>query len=70
VPAIGFGLAWVGYTLMLLGWGKVKGYPVTVADLVVPGRLTSWPPPGAGKGIGGGKPIPPRASGSAGTVAA
>jgi hypothetical protein len=46
VPAIGFGLAWFGYAVGLLGWCKVKGYTTGFGDLVRPGKAFVWPPPG------------------------
>ena len=46
MPAIGFGLAWLGYSVALLGWCKVKGYTVGMGDLVRPSKAFVWPPPG------------------------
>jgi hypothetical protein len=46
VPAIGFGLLWSGYTLMFWGWCKVKGYDITLGEIVIPKHFTgTWPPP-------------------------
>lgn len=46
MPAVGMGIAWFGYGLGLWGFCMVKGYNVTLAQLlnpVSPYRAT-WPP--------------------------
>lgn len=46
MPAIGMGLLWGGYSLLLWGYCQVRGYDISLTDLVVPGRYTGkWPPP-------------------------
>lgn len=46
MPAIGMGLLWSGYTLILWGYCQLQGYDVSITELVVPGRFKGkWPPP-------------------------
>jgi len=49
VIAFGFGLGWAGYSIALWGYCLVKGYDVTLGQLINPvNRYTgSWPPPPA-----------------------
>ena len=42
MPAIGFGLAWGGYTGMLWAWCLLRGYNVTLGELVNPVHLLNW----------------------------
>lgn len=42
MPAIGFGLAWGGYTGMLWAWCLLRGYNVTLGQLVNPVHLLNW----------------------------
>lgn len=45
MPAIGMGMLWGGYTLILWGYCQIKGYDITLSELVVPGRYKGkWPP--------------------------
>jgi hypothetical protein len=45
VPAIGFGILWSGYTLMFWGFCKVKGYDISLGEIVIPKKYTGkWPP--------------------------
>lgn len=45
MPAIGMGMLWGGYTLMFFGWCKLKGYDITLADVVIPKHFKgTWPP--------------------------
>lgn len=54
--ALGFGITWVGYGLLLSGWAKVKGYGgVTLGDLF---RPTGVYPAGWGKVTPAGQPAP------------
>lgn len=65
MPAIGMGVAWLGYSVALYGYCLIKGYDVTFGQLVNPAASVSWPPgpipagqvlPGkAPKGTGTGK---------------
>lgn len=44
--AIGFGLAWFGYSVALYGYCLVKQYDVSYLDLIKPGGPgVPWPPP-------------------------
>lgn len=46
MPGIGFGLLWGGYTLVFWGYCQVKGYAITLGEIVIPKRFTgTWPPP-------------------------
>ena len=46
MPAIGFGLLWLSYTVGLYGYCTWKGYDVTWSQLIRPSKaLTKWPPP-------------------------
>jgi len=46
MPAIGFGLLWMSYTVGLYGYCTWKGYDVTWSQLIRPSKaLTKWPPP-------------------------
>jgi hypothetical protein len=49
--AVAMGITWAGYTLTLWGYCLVKGYDITLSDLVNPVNVYRWPatPP----------PIPP-----------
>jgi hypothetical protein len=42
MPAIGFGLAWAGWTLGLWGFCLVKGYDITLGELVNPAHVLNW----------------------------
>jgi hypothetical protein len=42
MPAIGMGLAWAGYTGMLWAWCLLRGYDVTLGQLVNPVHLLNW----------------------------
>lgn len=45
MPAIGMGMLWGGYTLILWGYCQLQGYDISIAELVVPGRFKGkWPP--------------------------
>ena|SRR5215472_4789331 len=46
---IGFGLAFVSYTFGLYGWSLVRGYNLTLKDLISPTSFYAgkWPPPTA-----------------------
>jgi hypothetical protein len=46
VPAIGMGLGWLGYSLGLWGWSLLRGYNVTLGQLMSPAHPYSgaWPP--------------------------
>jgi hypothetical protein len=47
MPAIGMGLGWLGYSLGLWGWSLLRGYNVTLGQLMSPVHPYSgaWPPP-------------------------
>jgi len=47
---IGFGLAFVSYTFGLYGWSLVRGYNLTLKQLISPTAFYTgtWPPPKAG----------------------
>lgn len=46
MPAIGFGLLWSGYTLLFWGFCQIKGYDLSLSEIVIPGRWDGkWPPP-------------------------
>lgn len=55
---VGVAIMWVGYTCTWWGYGRLRG-PVSLLDLIVPGRTPTFgpaaPPPGVlqGNGIGG-----------------
>lgn len=42
MPAIGFGVAWAGYTLMLWGYLLLHGDDVTLGQLVNPVHRLDW----------------------------
>lgn len=45
MPAIGFGMLWCGYTLLFWGYCQIKGYDISVAEIVVPKKWNGkWPP--------------------------
>jgi hypothetical protein len=46
VPAIGMGLGWLGYALGLWGWSLLRGYNVTLGQLMSPLHpyAGTWPP--------------------------
>jgi hypothetical protein len=45
MPAIGFGMIWGGYTLLFWGWCQIKGYDISLAEIVVPKKWDgTWPP--------------------------
>jgi len=45
VPAIGFGLLWSGYTLLFWGFCQIKGYDISIKEIVVPKAWDGkWPP--------------------------
>lgn len=83
MPAIGMGLLFGAYTLGFWGWSLIKGYDISVAAIVIPGRWQGgWPPAvmpdtqvlGSGTSGGSSKPSWPVTSGAAqpgsGSVAA
>jgi hypothetical protein len=41
--AIGFGLAWLGYSYGLYGYCLVRGYDVRLSDLINPVHPYTWP---------------------------
>jgi hypothetical protein len=51
MPAVGIGLGWLGYAGVLFGWCLLRGYDVTLGELLSPthpygsGKGQSWPPP-------------------------
>ncbi len=47
MPAIGMGLGWLGYALGLWGWSLLRGYNVTLGQLMSPTHpyAGAWPPP-------------------------
>lgn len=47
--AIGFGIAWLGYALSFYGFSLVKGYDLSLRDVISPSGYYkgSWPPPAA-----------------------
>lgn len=46
---VGFGLAWASYTAMFWGWSMVKGYNLTLGQIVSPKPYSgAWPPAAAG----------------------
>ena len=51
--AIGFGLAWVSYSLGLWGYSLIKGYNLGAKQIVSPTGFYSgkWPPPAAGNTV-------------------
>jgi hypothetical protein len=46
LPAIGMGLGWLGYALGLWGWSLLRGYNVTLGQLMSPLHpyAGAWPP--------------------------
>jgi hypothetical protein len=42
MPAIGMGLAWAGYTGMLWAYCLIRGYDVTLGQLVNPVHQLNW----------------------------
>lgn len=43
--ALGIFAVWGGYTLVLLGYGYVKNWGITIGDLTIPGQFQgTWPP--------------------------
>lgn len=39
------GMLWAGYTLLMWGYTRVKGYDISLPELVIPGRYKGpWPP--------------------------
>ena len=46
MPAIGMGLGWLGYSLYLWGWCLLRGYDVTIGQLMSPINpyAGKWPP--------------------------
>jgi hypothetical protein len=48
MPAIGFGIVWLGYALTSWGYCLVRGYPVSFSTWINPVHPYSgaWPPPG------------------------
>lgn len=42
MPAIGFGLAWAGYTLGMWGFCLIRGYNITLAELANPVHILNW----------------------------
>lgn len=54
MAAIGMALLWASYTLILYGVCLLRGYQITLLDLVVPGRWKGgWPPPLTASGSSG-----------------
>ena len=49
--ALAFGFAWLGYSYSLYGWCLIKGYDVTLRELMNPVNVYQWPK--------GGPPIMP-----------
>lgn len=49
--ALAVGFAWLGYTYGLYGWCLIKGYDVTLRELMNPATVYQWPQ--------GGPPIMP-----------
>lgn len=46
MPAIGFGMLWAGYTLLFWGFCQIKGYDISIKEIVVPKAWDGkWPPP-------------------------
>lgn len=47
MTAVGFGVAWLGFTVGLYGYSLVKGYDLSFGQLVHPKNYYkgSWPPP-------------------------
>lgn len=45
MPAIGFGMLWGGYTLLFWGFCQIKGYDISLAEIVIPKKFSgTWPP--------------------------
>lgn len=42
MPAIGFGLAWAGYTLGMWGYCLVRGFDITLGELANPVHILNW----------------------------
>lgn len=58
MPAIGFGILWGGYTLMFWGYTLIKGYDISLGEIVIPKKYKGkWPPSiiddGKGSQLGG-----------------
>lgn len=46
MPAIGFGMLWTGYTLLFWGYCQIRGYDISIKEIVVPKAWDGkWPPP-------------------------
>jgi hypothetical protein len=47
MPAIGIGIAWLGYSVSLWGYCLVKGWNVKFTELINPVKYYTgkWPPP-------------------------
>lgn len=44
--AVGMGLLWATYTVMLYGYTLVRGYDITLVQMAKPGTFSAtWPPP-------------------------
>lgn len=42
---VGMGLAWLGYSLIFWGYCEIKGYDISLVQIMIPGKYTgSWPP--------------------------
>ena len=54
MPAIAFGLGWLGYTVTLYGVALLKGWNITFGQMISPTKPygsqkgQSWPPPQIG----------------------
>jgi hypothetical protein len=45
MTAVAMGLLWGSYTLMFWGYSLIKGYDISIEQIVVPGKYTgTWPP--------------------------
>lgn len=44
---VGFGLGWIGYTLLVTGYSWVKGYDLSFSQIASPTNYYkgTWPPP-------------------------
>lgn len=54
MTAIGFGVAWAGFAVAILGYCWVRDYNVTVTDLF----RTTWPGSATGKGTPSSQVVP------------
>jgi hypothetical protein len=45
MTAVAMGLLWGSYTLMFWGYTLIKGYDISIEQIVIPGKYTgTWPP--------------------------